>query len=56
MIPILYDHDEVDFSSQGLYRLSDAISCIVTEENNGIYECELKYPIDGAHFDEIFEG
>jgi phage minor structural protein len=56
MIPILFDHDEVDFTSQGLFRLYDAVSCIVTEEENGIYECELKYPIDGDFFDEIFEG
>lgn len=56
MIPILFDHDEVDFTSQGLFRLYDAVSCIVTEEENGIYECELKYPIDGDFFDEIYEG
>ncbi len=56
MIPILFDHDEVDFTSQGLFRLHDAIDCVVTEELNGIYECELKYPIDGDFFDEIYEG
>ena len=56
MIPILYDHAEKDFTSQGLCRLADAVDCVVTEERNGIYECELKYPIDGLYFEEIFEG
>ena len=56
MIPILYDHDETDFTSQGICRLYDAVDCVVTEEVNGIYECELKYPIDGDFFDEIIEG
>ena len=56
MIPILYEHDEVNFTSQGLCRLSDAVSCIVTEERNGVYECELKYPIDGLNFEQIIEG
>lgn len=56
MIPILYDHAEKDFTSQGICRLADAVDCFVTEERNGIYECELKYPIDGLYFEEIFEG
>ena len=56
MIPILYDHSEKDFTSQGVCRLADAVDCVVTEERNGIYECELKYPIDGIYFEEIFEG
>ena len=56
MIPILYNHSEKDFTSQGVCRLADAVDCIVTEERNGIYECELKYPIDGIYFEEIFEG
>jgi phage-related protein len=41
MIPILYDKDETEFKTNGLGRLSDAISCIVTEERNGIYELEM---------------
>ena len=56
MIPILFDHDERDFTSQGICRLFDAVSCVVTEERNGIYELELKYPIDGLNFEEIYEG
>lgn len=56
MIPILYNTDETDFVSNGLCRLTDAVSCIVTEERNGIYECDLEYPLSGAHFDQIIIG
>ena len=56
MIPILYERDETSFVSNGLGRLRDCISCIVTEERNGIYECEFEYPINGAHFDDIRIG
>lgn len=53
MIPLLFEHDATDFSTQGLCALSDAISCVVTEARNGGYELEMEYPISGAHFDEI---
>ena len=53
MIPILYSADEINFISNGLGRLSDCISCIVTEERNGQYVMEMVYPIDGAHFDDL---
>ena len=56
MIPILYDYAEKDFVTNGVGRLSDCISCVVTEERNGIYECEFEYPMDGAHFSEISIG
>ena len=56
MIPILYDKTETVFSSNGLGRLRDCISCLVTEERNGIYECEFKYPTTGAHYNEIVCG
>lgn len=56
MIPILYDIGETAFESNGLGRLRDCISCKVTEERNGVYECEFEYPVDGAHFDEIICG
>lgn len=47
MIPILYRGNETSFTSNGLGRLSEIISCTVTEERNGIYELEFEYPIDG---------
>lgn len=56
MIPILYDGFESSFTGNGLGRLTDCISCIVTEERNGIYECEFTYPITGIHYEDIAEG
>lgn len=56
MIPILYDSDEINFDSNGLCRLRDAISVLVTEERNSIYECDFEYPVDGANFDKITLG
>ena len=56
MIPILYLSDEVSFQSNGLGRLSDIISCPVTEERNGIFEVEFEYPISGVHYKDIVEG
>ena len=56
MIPIIYDKDETAFASNGLGRLRDCISCIVTEERNGIYECDFEYPVDGANYDLIQVG
>ena len=56
MIPILYDNNETQFTSNGLGRLKDTISCIVTEERNGIYEVEFDYPITGDKYDQIKEG
>lgn len=47
MIPILFEPKTKDFNSNGLGRLTDATSCLVTEERNGEYELEMKYPIDG---------
>lgn len=56
MIPILYEKTETSFTSNGLGRLSDCIRCIVTEERNGIYECEFDYPVSGLMFEQIQEG
>lgn len=56
MIPILYESNETLFSSNGLGRLRDCISCTVVEERNGIYECDFEYPITGVNFDKIQLG
>lgn len=53
MIPILYESDEINFVNNGLGRLRDCIRCEVTEERNGIYECEFEYPVTGQHFEDI---
>lgn len=56
MIPILYDSTETVFASNGLGRLRDCINCIVTEERNGIYECDFSYPVGGHNYDLIKLG
>lgn len=53
MKPILFPSTATEFTTQGLGALSDAISCIVTEERNGLYELEMQYPQSGIHFSEI---
>ena len=50
MIPVLYLPNAADFSSFGLGVLTDTISCEVTEERNGVFECLLKYPVSGQHY------
>lgn len=56
MIPILFPATETGFDSQGLGRLAECISCTVTEERNGKYECTFKYPISGRQYAKIQEG
>lgn len=53
MIPILFDAKATDFSTNGIGRLSDCASCLVTEARNGIYELEMTYPVTGAFYQEI---
>lgn len=53
MIPILFDKTETAFTSNGIGRLSDALSCTVTEERNGQYELKMTYPITGVHYSEL---
>ena len=55
MIPVLYDENETQFESGGIGYLADCTSCIVTEERNGVYECEFSYPCTGPLFKEIYE-
>lgn len=56
MIPILYTANETIFSHCGIGALSEMTSCAVTEEQNGAFECEFKYPVDGKLFAEIQES
>lgn len=55
MIPVLYDSGERNFTSNGLGRLYDALSCTVTEERNGSYELEMTYPVSGIHYKDILK-
>lgn len=53
MIPILFNAEATDFSTNGFGRLSDCASCQVTEARNGLYELEMTYPVTGAFYKEI---
>ena len=53
MIPVLYEEYETEYISNGLGRLSDAISCIITQNKAGTYELVMQYPLDGIHANEI---
>lgn len=53
MIPILYESSETAFMTNGICRLTDCLSCVVTEERNGVYECDFEYPVNGAYYEEI---
>lgn len=50
---ILYKANETDFTHFGLGPLNDAVSILVTEERNGIFELTMEYPISGSQFDEL---
>lgn len=56
MIPILYEAAATSFITNGIARLRDAASALVTEEKNGVYELTMTYPVDGAHFEDIIPG
>lgn len=51
--PILFEKDETAFASNGICRLYEAISVVVSEERNGLFECDLQYPVTGANFEKI---
>lgn len=59
MIPVLVTASDPvtrDFNTFGRYWLTDCISCTVTEERNGIYDCQIVYPINGANYDQVEDG
>lgn len=56
MIPVLYESDEREFGYDSLGYLKDCISCTVTEERNGVFECEFSYPVTGPLFKEILDN
>lgn len=53
MKPILFDHNETDFKTNGIGALSDAVSCKVDQALNGKYELTMQYPVKGLHFGQI---
>lgn len=50
MIPILYERNVTDFTTLGLGKLVDAISCDVTDEKNGEYSLVMEYPTSSELF------
>lgn len=56
MIPILYESTETQFISNGICRLRSCSEVTVTEERNGLYECDFSYPINGENYSEIQLG
>lgn len=56
MIPILFKKSDTNYTRNGAGRLVDVLSCSITEERNGAYECVFTYPISGRLYSEITEG
>ena len=56
MIPVLYPATQLTYTTNGIGRLVDAISCIVTEELNGVFELEMEYPVNGKYYPQIRNG
>lgn len=52
MNPILFSKDSTNFNTNGIGRLK-AISCVVTEERNGIFELEMTIAETDLHAAEI---
>lgn len=49
MTPVLVDR----YSYSLIGVLDDCISCTVTEEVNGVFECEFQYPMTGAYYEHL---
>ena len=56
MIPCLYTETETAFTSNGIGKLCDTLSCYVTEKRNGAYELKMEYPSFGIHAEDMIEG
>ena len=69
MIPMLYQFNSavvasnliplnanLNFKTQDGLRLKDCISCKVTEQERGIYDLEMVYPIDGIYYNKLSIG
>lgn len=55
MYPILYEANETAFVTNGIGMLQ-CTECKVTEERNGIYECEFSIPTTALHYEDIEIG
>ena len=60
MIPLLFEAHYDPSSEQyparlSLGRLSDALSCVITEDLNGCYELEITYPVNGLYTAQLMQ-
>lgn len=55
MKPVLFESTATRYNTQGIGTL-DCISCVVTEERNGIFELEMKVSVEAPHYDDCVEG
>lgn len=53
LVAVLYKANETDFNHLGLGPLNDAVSILVTEERNGMFELEMAYPVEGSRFVDL---
>lgn len=53
MIPILSTPINKEGFDDTRWYLAETTRCIVTEERNGMFECEFDYPLTGEHFNKI---
>lgn len=56
MIPILFEYNEMNFSSHGIGDLIDCIACEAQCNDDGEYELSFIYPKDGELFSELTIG
>lgn len=55
MKPVLFESTATKYNTQGIGAL-DCVSCIVTEERNGIFELEMKISVNAPHYEYCVEG
>ena len=53
MNPVLFRANSTNFDTYGIGVLAECLSCEVTEERNGAFECILKYPTSGRLYGEL---
>lgn len=56
MIPIVFASNATTFTTNGIGRLADTVSCVVEEERNGLYELTLTYVATGAFAEYLVQG
>lgn len=55
MTPILFEGNATTYTTNGIGRLSDALTCLVEENLNGLYELTMTYPLTGQYYADIQE-